>query len=216
MARRGRAGLSEAIAIQRAAQMAGRPTAGFFGDIFGKIKSTVGGFISGGPVGAIGGFLSPGATPQAMPFQPIFMSGQQPGARASCSPGFRVNPATGICEQIGFRGAVERTLPGGQAGTMADVFGEAVLGAFGMPALVPAQVGTINGGPILRCPLGAVLGKDNLCYQKGNIPIKFRKWRPSRKPPISAKRWAELKGTATTKRMAKEIAAAAGFSCRRK
>jgi len=214
---RNRGGVAEAMAVQRARQLAGAPTAGFFSSVGGFLKKAVTtgiGFATGGVGGAVQGFR--GAPTQQSAERQIFFSNQLPGARADCPGGFRVDPRSGDCIQIGFRGAVERALPFGQTGTLADEFGEAVVGAFGMPALIPAQVGEIQGRPILRCPRGAVLGKDSLCYQKGVIPIKFRKWRPARKPPISAKRWAELKGTATTKRMAKEIAAAAGFSCKKR
>jgi len=98
-------------------------------------------------------------------------------AFTGCSPGFERNPQ-GVCIQSGFVGAVERFLPGGQSGTQADVFGQAVVGAMGIPALVPAQHQHLTS----HCPPGSILGRDNLCYRKGSIPPNFRKWRPGPKP----------------------------------
>jgi len=65
-----------------------------------------------------------------------------------------------------------------------DPFGEAVMGAFGMPALVPQIVGSrtrADGttGPIRKCPRGTVLATDNLCY---NAPGRFRKWKKGTPP----------------------------------
>jgi len=86
------------------------------------------------------------------------------------------------------------------------------MGAFGVPALVPAQAQAMS----LHCPPGAILGKDNLCYQKGSIPMQFRKWRPARKPPISAKDWRALQVSARVKEKAKKVAGTAGFTCRKR
>jgi len=60
------------------------------------------------------------------------------------------------------------------------------MGAYGA-ALLPFQVGTINGRPILRCwPPGTVLGKDQLCYNKSDLKKAERKWPPARRPLLSA------------------------------
>ena len=62
------------------------------------------------------------------------------------------------------------------------------MGSFNVPALVPAQRGTIERqdgtvGPILRCPRGMVLAIDNLCYAKGTKGLAaFRKWPPGTRP----------------------------------
>lgn len=90
--------------------------------------------------------------------------------------------------RTGIGGALQRALPGGATGTAADIVGDAVLGSFGVPALVPAVVGSItkrdgSTGPILRCPPRMVLAVDNLCYMKGTRGLAaFRKWRPGTKP----------------------------------
>lgn len=70
--------------------------------------------------------------------------------------------------------------------------GEAVRGAFGMPAMVPRVVGNISRndgstGPVLRCDAGLVLGRDNLCYPREILRrnSRFRKWRPGVKPVLT-------------------------------
>lgn len=143
----------------------------------GAILGALGGFVTGGPAGAITGGIA-GA---------IGITGSTPG-KPACAPGFKM--VNGQCVTEGISGAVQRILPGGQTGTMVDSYGEAVLGAWGKPALVPRQVGTItrNDGstsPVLRCPRGAVLGIDNLCYQKGSKGLQ-RKWPAGSRPIISA------------------------------
>jgi len=63
-------------------------------------------------------------------------------------------------------------------------FGQAVVGAFGMPAMVPMEVNR----PTLVCPRGMVLGTDDLCYPKGVLSSRnlHRKWRRPPRPTISA------------------------------
>jgi len=61
--------------------------------------------------------------------------------------------------------------------------GQAVAGAFGIPAMVPeAQPRTR-----LSCPPGMVLGRDNLCYPKQVLrrDSRFRKWRPGVRPILT-------------------------------
>lgn len=146
----------------------------------------------------------------------------QPGAAASCPDGYQVNPQTGICEKSGTMGAVQRYLPGGQTGTMADIYGQAVVGAFGIPALVPAQVGTITRrdgtvNSVLRCPPGAVLGKDSLCYQKGTIAKKFRKWPPpSTRCPISPRDWKAIKSIGRVQKTIRKVAGEAGMTAKKR
>lgn len=136
-----------------------------------------------------------------------------------CPQGYEFNPSSGQCEEQGVGGVIRRTLPGGATGT--TQFGAAVMGAFGIPALQPAVVGqrTNDRGetnPILKCPSGAVLGKDNLCYQKSSIPRKFRKWRPAPKPPMSASDAKALRRIGTLQNKVKGLAKNAGLSCRKR
>lgn len=197
MASRNRDAIAQAIRVQRARQMSGLPTAGFFGDILRGIGRTA--------VGAIP-IVGTGISTALFPRKPTVVAPPSPG---SCPPGF-VTDSRGRCVRSGVTGAVQRFLPGGETGVLpgrADGFGEATVGAFGIPALVPAGVSSVS----LRCPPGAVLGKDNLCYQKGSIPVAFRKWRPARKPPISAKDWKCLQVSSRLEKKTKAIAMKAGW-----
>jgi hypothetical protein len=200
--------------------MAGMPTAGFFGDILNIGKTIAGALIPG--VGtaidivetAFGGKdkakgKAVAVIPQVTPFAPSVPTQLQAG----CPSGTRMNPTTGICEKVGFVGTVERLIPGGATGTAAatvDAFGEAVIGAFGRPALVPAMASTMTH----RCPRGTILGRDNLCYEK--LPREFRKWKPAPKPPMSAKDWKTLQTAERVRAKSKDIASKAGFTCRKK
>jgi len=163
-----------------------------------RIIGAVGGFVTGGPTAAVAGFLGGGGGGRTT--QPMFTGsnrGQGLGrqtsggfisniarrsinlAQTGCQPGFVFR--NGKCERIGFRGIAQMVVPGGATGTQADIFGEAVVGAFGVPGLVPA----FDSVPTLRCPPGTVLGRDDVCYRKGSIPMQFRKWRPGPKPFLS-------------------------------
>ena len=71
--------------------------------------------------------------------------------------------------------------------------GQAVVGSFGLPAMIPEVVGSIQRrdgtvAPIRRCGARMVLGTDDLCYPKALLPrrSKFRKWRMAPRPVISA------------------------------
>lgn len=199
-----RTAASRMLRAQRARQMAGLPTAGFFGDILKGIGKVAAGFIPGGRTAVdVAERVFGGGRPD-----------QKPGARADCPPGFRADPNTGLCEAEGVRAGIERLLPFGETGMLPgrNGFGEATVGAFGIPAIVPAQVSTAA----LRCPPGSVLGKDNLCYQPGSITKKFRKWPPGVRPKISAREWRTLSTANTVRSKAKEVAGAAGFTCRAK
>lgn len=99
---------------------------------------------------------------------------------SQCPPGTLRVPITGQCLDL---------VPGGEQSGAGVVVtpGEAVVGAFGLPAFQPMVVGTLaNGNVIRRCPRRTVLGLDNRCYVKGTIPRQFRKWAPDAKPPVSA------------------------------
>lgn len=99
-----------------------------------------------------------------------------------CQPGYTKVGSTCVANNAG------AYLPGGQpatlptSGTQVAGYGPAVIGSFGIPALSPASFSEVR----LKCPPGAVLGKDNLCYNKSSIPKKFRKWAPAPKPPVTA------------------------------
>lgn len=143
-----------------------------------------GAFGGGGIAGAVGGFLGGGGSDQ----RGAGLGGSDPGTTGQCAPGYFRDQRTGQCERPGVVGTLQRIIPGGQTGTQLDVQGEAVVGSFNLPGVLPAQVGTIerNDGvvnPILRCPSKYVLGIDNICYVKGTPGLsKFRKWPPGTRP----------------------------------
>lgn len=53
-----------------------------------------------------------------------------------------------------------------------------------------------------RCPRGMVLGTDNLCYRKGSIAKRDRKWVPGRKPLLTG---GELNAIAKAERAARKM-----------
>jgi len=73
-------------------------------------------------------------------------------------------------------------LPGGVPLTT-QAGGQAVQGAFGMPATTP----DFETRTTRRCPKRMVLGFDDLCYPKAILPrrSKFRKWRGEPRPTLS-------------------------------
>ena len=164
--------------------------------IFGGIRGAIGGIL-GGPAGiiggALGGFVKGGGSPV-------------PQAAAGCPPGFQLT-ARGCVESKparvvpvpGFRGAVERLLPGGRTGFQlapsvvpitsappaapafrADDFGDAVVGRYGA-AIEPAT----RDMEVRVCPRGTVLGADGLCYNRRDIRNSERFWPRGRRPLLT-------------------------------
>lgn len=134
---------------------------------------------------------------------------------AQCPQGTVLNPNNGVCEYPGSPGDI--STPGGPSGG-------AVMGVFGAPA-VPAQVvGEItrtNGQQTLirRCPTGLVLGKDNLCYAKGSIPNKLRKWPKAPKAPVTAydaKMMRRYGPGGSKQNSIKKLAGNAGLTCKKR
>lgn len=151
--------------------------------------------------------------------------GGRTGLDAGCPDGFRRNPRTGRCEAEGIRGGLERFIPGGRTGVLPapGQTGEAVVGAFGLPAFVPAQAGVIttkegDQRPILRCPTGMVLGKDDLCYPKSVLGARnrFRKHKRAPRPPVTAQDAKAIRRANRVKDKVKDLAKDVGFSCRRR
>lgn len=179
----------------------------------------IGGFITGGVGGAVAGAAA-GLTRGG------------PSAPPAGIPGPSAPPGTGLVGGTGCRPPAIRvagrcvdptaSLPGGRpfiSEPTTAAFGPAVVGSFGIPALEPAVVGSIQGRPIRRCPPGAVLGKDDLCYMKGSIPRKFRKHPPRAKPPVSAydaKMMRKYGQGGSKQARVKKLAQEAGYSCKRK
>lgn len=138
------------------------------GSILGAVLGGLGGLITGGPggavVGAIGGYESGGGAPAG-----------GGSLAAGCPSGYHQDGNQCVPNATT---TIAGILPGGSSGgySMAGNYGGAVMGAFGVPALQPAA----DTRTSLRCPAGSVLGRDDLCYNKGTIPRKFRKWRKSK------------------------------------
>ncbi len=125
-----------------------------------------------------------------------------------CFPPFRRDPRTGDCRIF----VGEQSGPNGGT-TVAGPVGEVTMGSFGLPAMVPRQVGQIqraNGtvGPILKCDRGFVLGTDNLCYPKQVLPRRsqFRKWRGATRPLISGADVKAIRRAARAKGRVLELA----------
>lgn len=214
------AAVGPALITQRRRQVGGRRTAGFF--------SALGGFVKGGL--RIATKLIPGTLDDALVEAVIGRGAQRTDVSrplsitsvatpAGCPPGFKL--VNRKCVVAGVQGAVQRLIPGGRPGELTEEFGEAVLGAFDMPALVPAQVGSITRadgsvGVLLRCPRNMVLGVDDLCYKKGSIANRDRKWPKGSKPPISAADWRATKRFAAVQKKVKIVAGDAGFTTTKK
>jgi len=172
------------------------------------------GVITGGLGGSTGSGGSSGSTSSAA------LASEGTG---SCPSGYERN-SRGECVRQGVIGAIQDFVPGGQTGKLPQgqgAYGPAVMGAFGIPAIQPSQTGTVIAGdgtvrPTLGCPPGAVLGKDNLCYMKGSIPRKFRKWPPKPRPVMSAQDGKTLRKADRLKTKVKKLAQGAGFSCRKR
>jgi len=179
------------------------------GFVHSRIIGGITGLLSGGPIGALSGFLEGGGGGGGE-FTGSNRGGGYGGS--SCPPGTEVD-LRGQCVTVGLRGRVSRFVPGGSAGQLTEDFGTAVVGAFGMPAMVPAQVGVIQRrdgttGPILRCPRKTVLGADNLCYM---APGRFRKWPRGTRPFLTGgdvkclRRANTLRRSKGSKRLLREL-----------
>jgi len=145
-----------------------------FGESFvhRRVGRAIGGFFTGGPVGAVTGLFTGdrGGGP-AVIAEPLPPETRSP---AGCPTGFTRDPISGVCLAVGspaFESAVGRPT---------DAFGAAVVGQFGA-GLQPA----VSTRTMLMCPPGAVLGKDELCYNRGSITNKQRKWPRGRAPLLT-------------------------------
>lgn len=154
-------------------------SAGF--NLGGAIVGGLTGLLTGGPggalVGAVGGS---GLLGEGSDVPDVGMPGGT-SLLGGCPPGYR-RASDGGCAPT-LTTSVQAALPGGASGSYpsGSDYGGAVMGAFGVPALQPAVVTQT----VRRCPPGAVLGRDGLCYTKGSIPPKYRAYRPKPKPVVS-------------------------------
>ncbi len=172
--------------------------------ILSGVGSAIGGFLTGGPLGAVSSVATS-------------LVGGSGSSSSSCPTGYR-RDSSGKCVKEGFAGTVQQLLPFGQTGTLSDSSGQATVGAFGIPAMVPAQVGTITRndgtvGPILRCPRRMVLGYDNLCYPKAILSkrSKFRKHKGKISPPVTAQDVKAIRRAKATRERVKDLAQDVGW-----
>lgn len=127
-----------------------------------------------------------------------------------CRAGFVLGP-DGICYAQSSPGYNEEVLGAGGV----------VAGVFGAPAEAPRAVGSISNDrgevhPILRCLPGRVLGKDNMCYAKGSIPNKLRKWPKEPRPPITRRDAVAIRRAESAKNRVKKLAGDVGFTCKKR
>lgn len=111
-------------------------------------------------------------------FQP-----EDAGRVQQCTPPTIFDPASGVCLMPGSPGEISVT-------DVTDVsVPDVSMGVFGFLSTQPVVVGQTSRGPMLRCPHpGLVLGKDNRCYSKKDLPLKARKWRPHKCKSTTDKR----------------------------
>jgi len=163
-----------------------------------RIIAGVGGFISGGPVSGITGFIRGGQRSQ----QPEFTGSNRGGGLGFAPRGFaepqcprgQTRARDGSCRRTAGAAVGDFFSPGTP---FSDTMGEAVMGRYG-PALVPAEEMVATR----RCPTGAVLGDDGLCYDKGTHGARraHRLWKPERPPFLPRRDLAALDRVAALKR----------------
>jgi len=186
--------------------------------LFGAAK----GLLGGGPLGAIGGFLSPtsayrpgGAALQRLP-QPIAVPRGVPWQQLTSAqldvlagPNWRKLSEAALDILTGTTTPRRGIAPGGNGGactppnfyvgdicvapgTPAGEPGQAVMGQYGA-ALEPLFF-TINQR---RCLPGMILGKDKLCYNVGAISNKERLWPKGAAPLLTGGEMSAIRKAAT-------------------
>lgn len=171
---------------------------GFFGTIGGIVGGAATVVLGGGTTrqaiagGVLGGLPTSGGGPLTLA-SPL---------AAGCPPG-QTQVGDECVDFSAFR-------PGGDPLFTGTAGGVAVVGAFGMPAIVPEREPRV----VHRCPPGMVLGKfDNLCYPKAVLPrrSKFRKWKGERRPIMSAADGSTIRKAAAIKGRVLQTAKDAGL-----
>jgi len=145
---------------------------------------------------------------QCVPSQNPFGAGS--ALMGSCPPGY-VRLGTACVKPTA-------ALPGGQPFTVqSNAQGIAPqVGLYGV-GFAPAQVGQINGHPLLRCGIrGTVLGRDNLCYNKRDLRRSDRKWTPAARPLLTGGELNILKRVDGLRKRLKGAAKHADLTCGKK
>jgi len=204
------------------------------GFVHKSIFAGVKGFATGGPFAAVGAFVrSRKREPERQRKAQKFVAEGRPQVTAKnipcppdlggCAPGF-IHQGQGRCLKPGVDcgveidlpgpiAAIERFLPGGATGTQ-QAGGQAIAGAFGMPAIVPLQVPSSR----FDCPPGMVLGKDNLCYPRQVLrrDSKFRKWRPGPRPILTGGQRSAIRKARSAVSSAREAISGFGITVAKK
>jgi len=157
-----------------------------------RIIGAVTGFVAGGPLGAASGFVRGGSTrsggqPAAPSVvrAPVSSLTRQKRARRARALRLGVKPGSLSLQATSCKPPLVRDVdgqcrfPGSPAdisvgGAMAP---EAIMGRYGA-ALRPMGEHILH----LECLPGMVLGKDELCYNKGDLKNAERKWPRGRRP----------------------------------
>jgi len=177
-----------------------------------RILGAVGGFVSGGPTGAVSGFLTGGggggggapAPSSRSPFQirrnvrnarhcdsmgRLTAAGVAAGA--ICDDTLTLDPSTlNGCPEgtvTTESGCVSPVSPRGQR----EGLSTAVLGQYGAGVL-PTRFDVMT----FDCPRGMVLGTDEICYNRKDISNKERKWPRGTRPLGTAGEMAALRKAA--------------------
>jgi len=153
---------------------------GFIHKRIGKALRRFGGAVPviGGGLEAIGGLIGGGVRPPVI-VRAEALRGAQLSEFAQQLKSRRMRPPVGTVPGLPPTPTVTTPAEFGITGQF-----QAVTGAFGLPAMAPI----VETRQHLKCAKGMVLGEDNLCYPKQVLRrnSRFRKWRGSPRPPISA------------------------------
>ena len=181
--------------------------------IFGGIKGAIGGLL-GGPGGilggAVGGFLRGGQTavPQATRCPPGFVltaagcAPTQPLVRAPLLPGggrFDLDPRAFQDRggQFPQPTPAQRSIREREGLAIDPAAGVAVMGQFGA-GFEPEVFDTM----VRRCPRGAVLGMDGICYNRRDLRNSERFWPRGRRPLLTG---GEMRAISTASAAAKKL-----------
>jgi len=199
------------------------------GFVHKRIGRAVKGFVTSGfnPLAAAGAFIAPSAprqtavrrfSPTVMPVsraQRKFAPAQRSDAgcgrdrSGNCAPPCQTD-VDGLCRQSrvvnapGFRGIVERLVPGGRTGlvvsppaSFAGGGGEVVMGQYG--------AGEVPGSLMVDravCRRGMVVGTDGICYNRSQISNKERLWPRGRRPLLTG---GDMRAISTAARAGKRL-----------
>ncbi len=171
------------------------------------------GFLKGGPVGAAAGFLTSGG-PSVTAVPGTALTRFQPAAPVGCdTPGF-VRNAQGNCVPKGFSGAKFEACPPGFVTILGRCVPTSVPSAISDPRSIgrPITEFVPSGGELVgpprpgggirsfgpggfepelfatttrRCPKGAVLAVDGLCYNRRDLRNNERMWPRGRRPLLT-------------------------------